>query len=120
MLRIVIYEDDQATRALLQEWLREAGYRVRIGTSCAAGDPDPVDVVIASVYMPKQRGAECVRDVQVAHPGRPVIAISCQFRPGLAAAGATARTLGVEQVIAKPLRRDELLRAVRDIAESSN
>lgn len=114
MLDIVIYEEDHLTRALLEEWLREAGYRVRRGSPCAQHDA-PGDLVIVSVFMPKQRGAECVRTIRAAHPGRPLIAISCQFRPGLAAAGAAARTLGVQQVIAKPLTREELLAAVREV-----
>jgi hypothetical protein len=42
-----------------------------------------------------------------------LIAISGQFRSGLSDAGATARTLGVQQVIAKPLLRRDLLKAVR-------
>ena len=115
MLDIVIYEQDHPTRALLEEWLREAGYRVRAGTLCGPRHEAPADLIIISVYMPKQRGAECVRGIQATHPGRPMIAISGQFRAGLAAAGATARTLGVQQVIAKPLTREALLTAVRGI-----
>ena len=44
-----------------------------------------------------------------------MIAISAQFRAGLSTAGTTAQTLGVEQVIAKPLTRDSLLGTVRAI-----
>jgi DNA-binding response OmpR family regulator len=115
MSDIVIYEQDHLTRTLLQEWLSEAGYRVRVG---AAGDEScgpPADLVIVSVFLPKCRGAQCVRELQTAHPGRPMIAISGQFRSGLDAVGATARALGVQRVFAKPLARDELLRAVRAI-----
>jgi len=112
---IVVYEEDRLTRALLQEWLGEAGFRVRFGNSrCAARDA-PCDLVIVSVYMPKQAGADCVRGIQAAHPDTPVIAISGQFRAGLAAAGATAQALGVRQVVAKPLTRNDLLESVRGI-----
>jgi hypothetical protein len=38
-----------------------------------------------------------------------------RFRAGLSSAGTTAQTLGVAQVIAKPLTRDTLLAAVRAI-----
>jgi hypothetical protein len=69
-------------------------------------------LVIVSIYMPKQSGAQ-VREIQAAHPGTPLIAISAQFRSGLSAVGATAHTLGVERVIAKPLSRGDLLEAVR-------
>jgi len=111
-LDILIYEEDHLTRNLLREWLGEAGYRVRNGALREAQDSPP-DLVIASVYMPKQSGSRWVRDVQAAHPGTPLIAISGQFRSGLCAAGPTARALGVQQVIAKPLIRADLLAAVR-------
>ncbi len=111
-VNIVIYEEDHLTRALLHEWLGEAGYRVRTGRD----DPNldrPADLVIVNVYMPKQAGARRVRDIQAAHPNTPIIAISGQFRSGLCAAGAAAQTLGAQQVIAKPLIRTDLLNAVR-------
>jgi len=112
-LDIVIYEEDYLTRALLQEWLSQAGYRVRVGRSHDADLDRPADLVILNVYMPKQTGAQWVRDIQAAHPDTPIIAISGQFRSGLCAGGATAQTLGVGQVIAKPLIRADLLEAVR-------
>jgi DNA-binding NtrC family response regulator len=112
---IVVYEEDALTRGLLQEWLGEAGYRVRLGNSRSPGTDAPCDLVIVSVFMPKHTGAQCVRDIQCAHPGTPVIAISGQFRPGLAPAGTTAQALQVQQVVAKPLNRRELLGSVRGI-----
>jgi DNA-binding response OmpR family regulator len=113
MLDIVIYEGDYLMRTLLQEWLSEAGYRVRLGALRDVRRGCPADLVILSIYMPKQAGLQWVRDIQAAHPGTPLIAISGQFRSGLSDAGATARTLGVQQVIAKPLLRRDLLKAVR-------
>jgi DNA-binding response OmpR family regulator len=112
-LEIVIYEEDYLTRALLQEWLGQAGYRVRVGRPHDADLDRPADLVILNVYMPKQVGAQWVRDIQTAHPHTPIIAISGQFRSGLSAGGATAQTLGVRQVIAKPLIRADLLEVVR-------
>jgi two-component system OmpR family response regulator len=115
MSDIVIYEEDDLMRALLQEWLSGAGYRVRAATGCPAPCTDPAGLVIVSLYMPKQAGAPLVRAVQSEHPGTPLIAISGQFRAGLSANGATAQVLGVQQVIAKPLTRGALLDAVRGI-----
>jgi DNA-binding response OmpR family regulator len=112
-LDIVIYEEDYLTRALLQEWLSQAGYRVRVGRGQDANLDRPADLVIVSVYMPKHAGGRWVRDIQAAYPRTPIIAISGQFRSGLCSAGATAQTLGVRQVIAKPLVRTDLLDAVR-------
>ena len=115
MTNIVIYEEDDLTRALLREWLSQAGYCVHLGCLCDANRGDPTDLVIVSVYMPKHAGAQWVRDIQAAHPGTPLIAISGQFRSGLSAGGATAQSLGVQQVIAKPLNCRDLLEAVRGI-----
>ena len=117
-LKIIIYEEDFLTRTLLEEWLGEAGYGVRVGNRCNPAADGPCDLVIVSVYMPKNGGARCVRGIQEAHPETPVIAISGQFRPGLSAAGATAQKLSVRQVVAKPLMRQELLESVRGIIKS--
>ena len=117
---IVIYEEDYLTLALLQQWLGEAGYRAHVGMPCVTDPHRPADLVIADVYMPKQGGARSIRNIREAYPNTPVIAISGQFRSGLSAAGATARTLGVEKVIAKPLLRSELVNAVRYILSRSD
>jgi DNA-binding NtrC family response regulator len=109
---IVIYEEDDLMRGLLEEWLRNAGYRVH-GVASHSAPVDNADLVIASIYMPKHAGARLVDDIRAAYPGTPVVAISGQFRSGLSTAGATAQTLGVAQVIAKPLTRDALLATVR-------
>jgi len=117
MSKIVIYEENDLMRALLEEWLSKAGYIVHAAASHEpSGGPAvgrPADLIIVSVYMPKQAGAQLVRKIQAIHPGTPVIAISGQFFAGLTANGAIARSLGVQQAIAKPLNRLDLLAAVR-------
>ena len=80
MSGIAIYEENDLMRALLREWLSEAGYRVREVVPRGVQRGGTEDLVIASVYMPKHAGAELLREVQSAHPGTPVIAISAQFR----------------------------------------
>jgi two-component system, OmpR family, response regulator len=119
MSKIVIYEENDLMRALLEEWLSEAGYVVHAAASHeTSGGPAvgrPADLIIANVYMPKQAGAQLVRKIQTLHPGTPVIAISGQFFAGLTANGAIAQSLGVQQAIAKPLNRLDLLAAVRSL-----
>jgi CheY-like chemotaxis protein len=112
---IVIYEEDGPMRALLKEWLGEVGYHVRGAVEPTGPLAEEADLVIVSVYMPKHAGMQRVRDVRASHTRTPLIAISSQFRSGLSTAGATAQLLGVDQVIAKPLARETLLDAVRDI-----
>jgi DNA-binding NtrC family response regulator len=90
MSGIVIIEEDDLMRGLLREWLSAERYGVReqLLHEPPAGD---ADLVIVDLYMPRQTGAEVVRAVQQAHPGTPVIAISAQFRPGLAGSWRAAR-----------------------------
>jgi len=114
MQLIALYEDDDLMRALLVEWLVAAGYSVSARSPCDASIKDAVDLVIVRIYMPKQVGQQLVGAVQAGHPETPVIAISGQFRCGLAVDGAAAQALGVQQVIAKPLSRCDLLAAVCD------
>jgi FixJ family two-component response regulator len=99
-------------RGLLQEWLCSAGYRVRPAAPLGTELTGRADLAIVSVYMPRHAGANLLHEIQAAHPGTPLIAISGQFRGGLSCAGATARTLGATQLIAKPLTRMALLEAV--------
>jgi DNA-binding response OmpR family regulator len=120
MLNIVLYEEDFLMRDLLQEWLTEAGYFVRIAALRGLQSNGKADLVIASVYMPKHAGAEFVRNISAAHPDTPIIAISGQFRGGLCQAGATAEAFGVQQVIAKPLIRSDLVNSVRAIIGHSD
>src|SRR6266446_4149388 len=113
MSSIVIIEEDDLIRGLLTEWLTGAGYAVRERGLRAAPAGEGAVLVIVDLYMPRQAGVDVVRAVQQAHPGTPVIAISAQFRPGLAGSWWAARALGARKLIAKPFTREDLLGAVR-------
>lgn len=104
-------------RGLLREWLTGAGYRVRAGALCGPLSHGEADLVIVNIGMPKLAGVRVADEIRAAHPGTPMIGISAQFRADLSTAGTTAQSLGVAQVIAKPLTRDALLAAVRAIID---
>jgi DNA-binding response OmpR family regulator len=115
MSSIVLIEEDDLMRGLLMEWLTAAGYAVRERGLREAPAGESADLVIVDLYMPRQAGADVVRAAQQAHPGTPVIAISAQFRPGLAGSWWAARSLGARKLIAKPFTREDLLEAVRAV-----
>jgi CheY-like chemotaxis protein len=115
MSTVLLYEEDEQLRGLLTEWLERCGYRVHAGTAGGIALNDKPDLVIASIYMPKQAGTRLINEIRDQYPRVPVIAISAQFRADLSSAGSTAQSLGVVQVIAKPLTRDALLDAVKSI-----
>jgi len=111
---IVVIEEDKLMRGLLVEWLNAAGYAARAAASFDTA-PRGADLVIVDVYMPRLDGARRVCDVKAEYPGTPLIAISAQFLPGLVGSSTAAEALGVEQVIAKPFSRSELLAAVGNV-----
>ena len=115
MSTIVIYEADDLMRGLLEEWLAGAGYCVCAGTPFGQQPRAAADLVIVNIEMPKQAGSRAADKIRAAHPGAPIIAISAQFRADLSTDGTTAQSLGVAQVIAKPLTRHALLVAVSAI-----
>jgi DNA-binding response OmpR family regulator len=115
MSGIVILEEDDLMRGLLEEWLTEAGYAIRKGGPADARAASGADLVIIDLHSPREAGPETVRAAREAYPGAPVIAISGRFRPGLAGCCPAAEALGAQALIAKPFSRDDLLAAVHAV-----
>jgi len=110
---IVLIEPNQSIRGLITDWLTAAGYVVRPEQPSRDADAGGVAAVIVDLYMPRESGAQMIRAVQQAYPGKPIIAVSGQFRPGLAHSDAAARELGARRLLPKPFGRTDLLDAVR-------
>ena len=115
MSSIVIIEEDKLMRGLLMEWLSAEGYSVRAAAPGTPQGPNKADLVIVDVYMPRHEGAKTLRAVKAAYPEAPLIAISGQFRSGLVGSSTAADALGVQQVVAKPFTRRDLLAAVENV-----
>ena len=103
---IVIHEDDDLIRELMERWLVEAGYAVR-----AAGD-EPPSLVIANVPSPA-RAQPVIQALQAVYAA-PILVLSGRFRRGLGGSTEAARRLGVRRVLPKPFTRKELLSAVEE------
>jgi DNA-binding response OmpR family regulator len=101
---IVIHEEDDLIRELLERWLGEAGYSVHGEGHQAAC------LVIANV--PSPRGAQSRIEALQAMYAVPILVLSGRFRRGLAGSAEAARRLGVKKVLPKPFTRKELLAAV--------
>lgn len=113
MSGIAIYERDGLMRELLREWLTAAGYSVR--DARMVSHPTPPELAIVGVET-RQPGSEVlINGLQRNFPGMPIVALSGWARAGLSSNGAAAAALGVERLLAKPLKRHELLMAVDDV-----
>jgi CheY-like chemotaxis protein len=107
---ILVAESDPTTRDLLAEWLAAEGWSVTSEPSSA-----PIAAAVVEVQQPKCGGDERVREVRALHPDAPILAISSAFISSVQRCGACARLLGVEATLAKPLDRDAVVEALREL-----
>jgi CheY-like chemotaxis protein len=114
--RILIVDDEDAVRAMLQQTLAEAGYQVH-----AAGDgreamrlvaAQPFDLVLTDLVMPEQEGIETIRRLHRDYPALRIVAISGAMD---AVYLKTAELLGAHVALRKPLDAKGLLRTVREL-----
>ncbi len=120
--RVLIVDADPALFGLLQEWLGECGCAAveeRAGAPRNPGNDDRFDLVVVDVPFPRQGGVERVTRVANEHPGAPILALSSCFFAGIACKGAVARSLGVASVLPKPVSRETLVSAVRNLIPSA-
>jgi DNA-binding response OmpR family regulator len=111
--RILVVEDDESMRELLRLHLSSAGYAVEVAEDAIAAGyallKAPPDLIICDVEMPHMDGIELVAALRAdqAMPQVPVIFLtSDEEREG------RARELGVTEYLNKPIRLEELLKAV--------
>jgi two-component system, LuxR family, response regulator FixJ len=106
---VAIVDDDPAVLASLRSLLQASGYRVRAFASAAAFLGDQARraaCLILDHHMPKMTGLELVAQLRTAGACTPVLIVTGLPSPSTLA---RAAQLGVERVVSKPLRVDDLL-----------
>ena len=77
MKTILVVDDDEAIRTLLQEELEEEGYKVLIATNARDAlkmvEAEPLDLVILDIRMPGMDGLEALPRILGIKEGLPVI-----------------------------------------------
>jgi DNA-binding response OmpR family regulator len=117
---ILVVENDDLIRELLERWLGEAGYAVVVaghGTMRAPPRADTPCLVIVNVASP--RGAQpLIQSLQAVYAA-PILVVSGRFRRGLAGSAEAAHRLGVKKVLPKPFTCKDLLSAVHEALEAA-
>jgi DNA-binding response OmpR family regulator len=106
---VLIQEEDDLIRELLERWLSEAGYTV------SAAEHERPCLVIVDVPSPRL-AQPLIKSLQAAY-AVPILVLSGLFRSGLAESAQAARQLGVKKVLPKPFTCNELLSAVAESLE---
>jgi DNA-binding response OmpR family regulator len=119
MKSILIIEDNDETRELLQLLLRQSGYATfgavdgREGLKMYA--EHPVDLVITDMFMPEQSGFEVIQAFRQKRETVKIIAISGEFLPKSDTTPALAELLGVIKTFSKPIEMPEFLAFIHSV-----
>jgi DNA-binding response OmpR family regulator len=119
--RILVVNADRATFGLLAEWLTAAGYEV-VDAETDAGSAHPgtkFSAAIVDVPFTRHGGAELAQRVSAQHPGTPILAMSATFFSNVKCSGECARALGVAGVLPKPVGREALVGAVKQLVDDA-
>ncbi len=106
---ILLIDDDDSLRRVIEYSLVEAGYQVRAAGSGEEGlrlfEKDPFDAVITDINMPGMNGMEVLAKVRARDSVLPVIIITAY---GTIESAVSAMKQGAFDYITKPFNRDEL------------
>jgi len=120
---VMIVDDERALVALAEEMLAELGYEpVGFDSSPAAlaafqVAPERFDLILTDEAMPDLTGTELARHFRQYRSDVPIILVSGHGGTQLAKAAAT---IGVNELLCKPLQRRELAEAVARVLRAAH
>ena len=120
MAQILIAEDNDADRLLLGAALEEAGHDLHFAEdgeeALTIYAKNPIDVVVTDIMMARKDGVELIMALRKLNPDVAIIAVSGKGRTALG----FAELAGAQKIMAKPVDRDELIRAVREMTRENH
>lgn len=118
-MRVLIIDDDEQIRVLLQQMMDWAGYDVLVAENGKIAmqmqSEKPADLVITDLIMPEQEGLETISWLKKEYPGIKIIAISGGGRIGPEAYLPAALELGADKVFSKPFDVQEVVASVNEL-----
>jgi CheY-like chemotaxis protein len=115
MARILLIDDDGASRYLIRRPLEAAGHVIEEAGDGVLGlralARQPTDLVITDLRMPQMDGFELINEMRRDFPAIPVIAYTASVASDLDYLSA-ARQIGAKEVLHVPFSDDALLKAV--------
>ena len=123
MARILIIDDEPQIRSMLTLMLAREGYDIVEASDGVAGikiyRQNPADLIITDLIMPNKDGIGMIIDLKKEFPDVKIIAMSGGGlnKPDGYLKG--AKKLGAACTLTKPIDREEMLKAVREILKES-
>ena len=123
MARILIIDDEPQIRSMLKLMLEREGYEIVEASDGVAGikiyRQNPADLIITDLIMPNKDGIGMIIDLKKEFPDVKIIAMSGGGlnKPDGYLKG--AKKLGAACTLTKPIDREEMLKAVREILKES-
>jgi two-component system response regulator AtoC len=119
---ILLGEDDLEVRNYLETALRCQGYSIEVAQdgeevlACLRANQIPISAVVLDIIMPRRDGIEALREIRRFNRDLPVIMIS-----GASSAlnVVDAMKSGANDFIAKPIRPDDLRKALKVVLENT-
>jgi GAF domain-containing protein/CheY-like chemotaxis protein len=120
-LRCLVVDDERAVATVLGDVLEASGHRVVVLTDGAEAiarvQREPFDVVFTDLAMPRVSGWDVAHAVKASAPGVPVFLVT-GF--GVELSAAERRAHGVAEVFSKPLRIEDITRAVAHVGRQTD
>lgn len=119
MPRILVIEDDDEVRDLLESLLTREGHVVATAANgkqgVAAFLAAPFDLVITDIIMPEKDGIEAIMDLRRGRPDLKLIAISGGGRAEPENYLHSAQLLGANRTLRKPFTNEAIVAAVKEL-----
>jgi len=134
MTKVIIIDDEEDIRIVLEEIFVRAGFDVAVASNGTDGlnllREQGADLVITDVIMPGSDGVETAYDIRMEFPGTKIIvmsgggnAASLGYEPAAITTSAylaSAAAVGADLTLTKPFDRDELLKAAKELTSKQD
>ncbi len=122
MAIILIIDDEPQIRSMLKLMLERDGYEVAEAPDGIEGirvyRQKPADLIITDLIMPNKDGIGMIIDLKKEFPNVKIIAMSGGGLNKPEGYLKGAKKLGAACTLTKPIDRDEMLRAIKDVLQS--
>lgn len=116
---VLIIDDDETTRNVLEALLTRAGFKVYLANSGEEGvrvfRSERVGVALVDIVMPDKDGLETIMDIRRGAPEARIIAMTGQTSIGRTNPLSWASRLGAKKCLRKPFSSGELLTTVSQV-----